>query len=233
MAICVCLVVALTLFFRVNTVVVTGEQRYSESEIVAATGVVAGDNLFLLNKREVDSRIKKALPYVEDTRINKKLPDTLLVEIVKECGTPLAVIQDGSAWLMSARGMIVEQRDEADAGDCAQISGCQLLAPSVGTQIALATDYASQQQSLLDLLKALEDTGMLEQVDGIRLDDLAVLEMDYAERFTVKLPYGADYAQKLKILRMAIDSDYVQDNMTGTFDMTRDDGRVYLDQSTR
>jgi hypothetical protein len=32
---------------------------------------------------------------------------------------------------------------------------------------------------------------------------------------------------------MAIDSDYVQDNMTGTFDMTRDDGRVYLDQSTR
>jgi cell division protein FtsQ len=226
-------VAALTLFFRVNTVAVTGEQRYTEEEIVAATGIETGDNLFLLNKREVDSRIKKALPYVEDTRINKKLPDTLVVEIVKECATPLAVVQDGSAWLLSARGKIVEQRDEADVGDCAQISGCQLLAPSVGTQIALATDYASQQQSLLDLLKALEDAGMLEQVDGIRLDDLSVLEMDYAQRFTVKLPYGADYAQKLKVLQLAIDSDYVQDNMTGTFDMTRDDGRVYLDQSTR
>ena len=74
---------------------------------------------------------------------------------------------------------------------------------------------------------------MLDNVDGIRMDDLSAIRMDYIGRFTVKMPYGADYGQKLKILQMALESEYVQDNMTGTFDMMREDGRTYLDQSTR
>jgi hypothetical protein len=57
--------------------------------------------------------------------------------------------------------------------------------------------------------------------------------MDYIGRFTVKMPYGADYAMKLRILREALAQDVVQDNMTGTFDMMRDDNRVFLDQSIR
>lgn len=113
------------------------------------------------------------------------------------------------------------------------ISGCTLLAPSVGTEIALATEFSVQQESLLNLLAALEAAGMLEHTDGIRMEDLSVIRMDYIGRFTVKLPYSADYPSKLRILQMAIDSEYVQDNMTGTFDLTRDDGRTYLDQSIR
>ena len=178
LVICGVIVAALTLFFRVDTIVVTGEEKYTAEEIIAATGVERGDNLFLLNKRDVDSSIKKALPYVEDTRINKKLPDVLLVEIVKECRTPLAVVQDGSAWLVSARGMIVEQLPAAEASACGVIDGCKLLSPSVGTPIALATEYASQQSDLLALLTALDEAGMLDQVDSIHLDDLSILSMD-------------------------------------------------------
>jgi cell division protein FtsQ len=224
LVICGVVVVALTLFFRVDTVAVTGEARYTEAEVVAATGVQQGDNLFLLNKRDVDTRIKQKLPYVEDTRINKKLPDTLLVEIVKECKTPLAVIQDGSAWLVSSRGKIVEQRDAGDAGECGVISGCQLLAPSVGTTIALSTEYASQQQSLLDLLKALESAGMLDQVDGIRLDDLSILTMDYGGRFAVELPYNGDYERKLRALQVVVDT--LETNQSGTVQMTWENGEV-------
>ncbi|MFR7894241.1 MAG: FtsQ-type POTRA domain-containing protein [Dysosmobacter sp.] len=44
--ICGCLVAAITLFFRVDTVVITGEKRYTEAEIRQASGVEDGDNLF-------------------------------------------------------------------------------------------------------------------------------------------------------------------------------------------
>ena len=121
----------------------------------------------------------------------------------------------------------------AAAADFGIISGCQLLSPSVGTKIALATDYSSQQESLLNLLSALAGAGMMEQVDGIRLDDLSMIRMDYDGRFTVEMPYGADYSQKMTILTMALESDYVQDNMTGTFDMMREDGKTYLEQNVR
>ena len=96
LVICGAIVAALTLFFRVDTIEVTGMERYTAQEIINASGVETGDNLFLLNKYSVDQDIKAALPYIEELRINRRLPDTLVIQ-VQECGTPLAVVQDGSA----------------------------------------------------------------------------------------------------------------------------------------
>lgn len=138
----------------------------------------------------------------------------------------MAVVQDGFAWLVSPSGRIVEQLEAAQAEDYAVISGCQLLAPSVGTRLALATEYASQQQSLLDLMSALEAAGLSDQVDAIRLDDLSELVMEYAGRFSVELPYGADYERKLRALVQVVDQ--LETNQTGTIQMTWDNGEVHF-----
>ena len=233
LVICGAIIAALTLFFRVDTVEVTGQQRYTAEDIRTAAGVEAGDNLFLFNKYDMAGRIIAQLPYVEEIRINRKLPDTLLTE-VEECGRPLAVLQDGYAWLVSPKGKIVEQLAPGAATGYAAISGCTLLAPSVGTKIVLATEYASRQESLFSLLGALENAGMLEKVDGIRLDDLSTLYLDYDGRFTVKLPYGADYDFKLMALKTYLeDTGVIQDNMSGTFDMQADEDRTYFKPNVR
>jgi len=57
--------------------------------------------------------------------------------------------------------------------------------------------------------------------------------MDYAGRFTVELPYEADYGYKLRFLQEVLAQEEIQDNMTGTFVMTRDDGRVNFIQNVR
>lgn len=74
-----------------DTVVVTGTQRYTQQEVIDATGIKTGDNLFLMNKYDVAQNIVGELPYIEEIRINRKLPDTLLIQ-VEECGTPLALV---------------------------------------------------------------------------------------------------------------------------------------------
>jgi len=232
LVICGCLVAAMTLFFRVDQVVITGQQRYTDAQVLEASGIEYGDNLFLLNKYDAAGNIVSALPYMEEIRINRTLPSTLTIE-VRECSDPMAILQDGSAWIISSGGRIVDQKAESAAENYPVVSGCRLLAPSVGTQMALSTEYASQQASLLALMSALEEADMLRDVDGIRLDDISAIRMDYVGRFTVKMPYGADYPMKLKTLRLAMEQDVVQDNMTGTFDMMREDNRVYLDQSIR
>ena len=226
------IVVAITLFFKVNTIYVSGNQRYTSQQVQDATEIQIGNNLYLLDKNEVAEKIIKALPYVEKIRINRKLPDTLVVE-VQECGEPLAVVQDGFAWLISPKGKIVEQAEAPRAEEYALLSGCQLLAPSVGTQMAIASEYAVQQESLLALVAALEAAGMKEKLDGIRLDDVDIIRMDYAGRFTVEMPYGADYGYKLRFLQEALNGGKIQDNMTGTFNMIRDDGRVHFIQNVR
>ena len=230
--ICMAIVIALTLFFRVDSVVVSGQQRYTEEEIRTASGVHAGDNMYLLNKHEVARNILRELPYISTIRINRRLPDTLLIEI-QESGKPMAVVQDGSAWLVSSDGKIVEQKPEAEAVNYGLITGCELLAPSVGTSIVLATEYAAQQESLINLLEALEDAGITDEVDGIRLDDLSYINMDYGGRFTVRIAYNADYSWELTKLTQTLAREEIQSNMTGTIDLRLDDENVYLMQNVR
>ena len=234
LVICAAVVMALTLFFRVDTIEVTGTERYTEKDVIEASGIQLGDNLFLLNKYEAARSIAEQLPYIdiEDIRIRRELPDTLLIDVA-ECGTPLAVIQDGSAWLLSPKGKIVEQLPASQAGDYAVIDGCELLAPSVGTQIAVDTAYETRRESLLELLAVLDETGDLAKVDAIHLGEASYISMDYMDRFTVKMPYQADFSYKLRVLELAINSDKIQDNMTGTFDMRQEDGQVIFDQDTR
>ena len=220
LVICGCLVAALTLFFRVNTIVVTGTQRYTQDQVTEASGVTAGDNLFLLNKYDVAAAIRTALPYVDEIRISRKLPDTLLIDI-KECGTPVAAVQDGYAWLVSPSGRIVEQLSADEASGYATLTGCQLLAPSVGTSLALATEYATQQTSLLRLLAALEDEDMMGDVNAIHLGDASTLNMDYLDRFTVEMPYGADdYGWLMQVLKIAVGQ--LETNQTGTIRLNPD-----------
>ena len=218
LVICGAVVTALTLFFRVDTIRVTGTERYTEDEVIGASGIQLGDNLFLLNKYEAARSIAEKLPYIdiEDIWIRRELPDTLLIDVA-ECGTPLAVVQDGSAWLVSPKGKIVEQLPAARAGDYAVIDGCELLAPSV------ATEFANQQTSLLDLLAALDEAGLTDQVDAIHLEDLSQLTMDYAGRFTVEMAYGADYGLSLRILEGAVSQ--LETNQKGTLRL--DPGSTY------
>lgn len=236
LAMCVCLITALTLFFRVDTIVVTGGVRYTEQELRDAAGVRAGANLLLLNKGRVAARMTGELPYLKEiSSISKKLPDTLVIQVA-ECGQPLAVVQDGTAWLISptssGRGKIVEQLPAEAAGGYGVIDGCELLAPSVGTSPAFATEYAVQQTSLLSLLNALEDAGMLEEVEAIHLGDLSEITMEYAGRFTVRLSYNADYARKLAKLEWSLTEGVIQENMTGTFDM-RGESKDFFQQTIR
>ena len=72
--ICAAVVMALTLFFRVDTIEVTGTERYTEKDVIEASGIQLGDNLFLLNKYEAARSIAEQLPYIdiEDIRIRRE-----------------------------------------------------------------------------------------------------------------------------------------------------------------
>ena len=223
--ICGAIAAALLLFFKVDTLEVQGNERYTDEEILDIAGIEHGQNLFLLDRHAIADQITGQLPYIQSVKIRRDLPDTIVVE-VSEAQAVAAVMADGEAWLISPSGRVVEQMDAAQAEGYAVISGCTLLAPSVGTRLALATEYAAQQQSLLDLLSALEAAGLTEQVQAIRLDDLSMLVMEYAGRFSVELPYGADYERKLRALVQVVEQ--LETNQAGVIQMTWDNGEVHF-----
>lgn len=229
---CVVVVLALTLFFRVDRIVVSGQQRYTEQEIVEVTGVQQDDNLYLLNKLDISNNLLKKLPYIEMVQISRKLPDTLLIE-VQECDVPLAIVQDNEAWLISPKGKIVEHLEQSESESIPEyvarnalcsVTGCKILSPVVGESMTLVSEQAVQQQSLMDLLAALQSAGLMDQAEAISLEDSAMMTMRYAGRFLVQLPYSADYAYKLRALVVVVEK--LETNQTGTIQLTRDDGQI-------
>ena len=53
-----------TVFFQVETIAVVGNSRYTAQEVIDASGVQIGDNLFQMNKNQISQQILQRLPYV-------------------------------------------------------------------------------------------------------------------------------------------------------------------------
>lgn len=218
-------VMALILFFRIETIRVEGQQHYTQQEILAASGVEKGDNLYLLNKNTVSDRVFGSLPYVRKVRIYRELPSTLVIEIQESAVAGILITPEGD-WVLNAEGKIMEQRESSTEYDCAVIDGIELKDPAVGKKAATDEDSSYRFEELLRLLQELEKKGLLSQVQAIHLGESDMLTMDYAERFTVCLPWGADYEYKLRSLETVIAE--LEDNETGTIDMLRSDGEVHF-----
>lgn len=136
-AVAVALTMGATVFFQVETVAVTGNSRYSQEEIIKATGIQTGDNLFRMNKYQIAHQVLQGLPYVEELTIRRALPSTIVLT-VKEWDAVARVEAPGtSAVVQTVPQAPAEpvQPDSSQAGDGAdqsQAAGNQSAAGDIG-----------------------------------------------------------------------------------------------------
>ena len=95
MIICGAIVAALSLFFKADQIFVTGASRYSQQQVLQASGIRQGGNLFLLNKHQAAAAITDQLPYVESVRIRRQLPNALRIEITEDSPAVEIYNEDG------------------------------------------------------------------------------------------------------------------------------------------
>ncbi len=202
--ICTAIALALTLFFRIRTIQVSGNDRYTREEIIAAAEVKEGDNLFLMNKYNAAERIRKALPYIETVQFRRMLPDGLSI-VVTECTDPAAVVQDGKAYLLCDTGNIVDEMAASAARGRMQVKGLTLTGPAVGTQAQAAEGQELTLERLLELMKALDSRGMTGNVSQLDMSDASQLTLRYLDRFDVYFPWDADYGYKLDYLLAVVE----------------------------
>lgn len=218
-AICTAITLALTLFFRIRTINVSGNSRYDRDTIIAAAQVKEGDNLFLLNKYDAAARIRKALPYVETVQFRRTLPDTLSI-VVTECTSPAAVVQDGQAYLLCDRGIIVDQTTPSEAEGLPTVQGLTLIDPAVGSEAVAAEGQELSLEQLLTLLGALDERDLTADVQSIDLSDPSQLSLRCLDRFDVCFPRDADYGYKLDYLLAVVEK--LEVNEKGTINMMQD-----------
>ncbi len=206
---------AAALFFRMDHIVISGNERYSEAEVLAASGLQTGGNLYFLNKFDVKEAIFAKLPYVETVRINRKLPDTMLIEL-SECKAAAGVQSENGVWLINDHGKLLEEVETPPVG-CPTVIGAALIEPEATKTADPDEAFAYRFGVALTLLREAESRGMREKIGQIDLADDTALSFTYLGRFTVRQPWTADVAYKLESLRTVV--DYLENNETGRIDL--------------
>ena len=226
-----------------NSAPIAQSQRYTEEEVISASGVKMGDNLLLLNKNQAIARILNTLPYVSSVSMHKQLPGTLTLTITES--VPVAAIQTGkqSWWLIDVNGKLLQQA--AGSQSCMVVEGLTLIEPRSGEVIRVPDGTIGvadgghnvppsqqlQRDSLLQLLHPLQDYDLQDKVRSVDLTSESEMVLDYDGRLRVKIPLESDFDYQIKYFARIL-TDYVEvkwsDKDTGTLDMTFDDGHPHL-----
>lgn len=221
-------IVACVVFFRVNSVEVMGNVRYTAEEIIEASGIQTGDNLVILSGSRVSAAIRAQLPYVESVAIRKQMPDGVVLKVTERVAAASVDSADGR-WLISAQGKLLEK----DNGTirAVQINGLTAVGPYAGGMLQTEDNEQLTLDYVKELLSVLERYGMLEQCTVLDCSSAAALTLNY-NIYRFKLPRGGDYDYCIRLaqsaLKKGLEDGTIQEGQSGLLDLTVMDGKAYF-----
>jgi len=233
-AVVIALVLGISVFFKVETVEVSGCSQYSAWSIREASGIEDGENLLTLSRGKAAGKIIAAFPYIDSVRIGIKLPGTVTIEVTEVRVTYCLEDGNGKLWLVSSSGKVVAEATQQDSEGFTRILGVELDSPKVGEQaVALENDsdrtddqgnripvtvtQAQRLQAALDVAAYLEDNEIIGKAANIDVTDLGNITLWYGDRYQVLLGDTTQLGYKINLMKNAINSGRIS---SGVLDIT-------------
>lgn len=193
-------ILALTVFFKVDTITVEGAQKYRAEEIVAGIDVKQGDNLYLWNKVKVCDAMLEKFPYLQTVQIRRHLPNALVVTVT-ECTASVAIASDGGYLLLSKEGKVLEQ--SATSNGLPVVTGMTLSEVPLGK--ILSEESSESAEELLTILQTIDAADMLGDLNFINLSDLHDIHIGYQKRFDIRVDSVDNLAYNLRFAKTVIE----------------------------
>ena len=174
---------AITVFFRVDTITVNGTERYSAEQIIEASGVKTGDRLLLIRGGEVAERITAALVYAESVHVKRDLPGTVVLTVT-DAYDDYAVDTGAGFVIFSSGGKVLAQNRPDLPENCTVVAGLGEIHSTPGGKICDADSPKYR------LFRTLIDTCAQNGLTGltyINIEDEYDIHVVYGGRITLKL----------------------------------------------
>ena len=215
-------ILCLTVFFPIEKIIVKGSKTYKAEQIIKASDIEIGDNLFVTSKGDALKKLKAELPYVEDIEFDRELSGKLTIT-VKDAGE-YACYYDGKLYYtVSKNGWVLKKAAEAPE-NVFTVSGAKVKC-KVGSEISF-TDAA--QKELTDkIINALTDEKLT--INSIDITDSVSITLKVDNRFEVLIGNANYIPEKVKHLASMVEnisqekagkinlSMWTNDNTQGTF----------------
>lgn len=153
-------------YFNLTEIEVQGAEILTEEQIIEASGLHEGQNIFLLDLNNARYNINKVLS-AKNVYIQTVLPNKVVISIDEN--DPIGVIiQDGKNYYLSQDGTLMEITDELGKDDTPIISGFDSYEfQSIGEEVVVEPEHKYLQ--ILNILKLFEKSDLLNQLSEISL----------------------------------------------------------------
>lgn len=211
-------------FFRVQTISVTGNARYTAEEITGVSGIESGDYLVLLDRGEIAHNLRSGLPYIESVGVRRVLPDSVLITVAESKAAAALPIGE-SWWLINRSGKLLESLSAPDSH--AVLMGFSPLSPVAGEMTLLPEEQSIRWDYAMDFLKIAEEQELSDGLLELDCSTAGTFTARYDGDFTLIFPSTGDFSEYLAMFKLAI-TEELGENETGVFDFTHYDTTGYV-----
>jgi hypothetical protein len=218
-------IVALSLFFNINKIVVSGDAVYSHETVIKASGVSEGDNLIFLSKSKLNEKISSELTYIGSVTVKRRLPSTLEL-VIKKTDAKLGIAMNGYYTLLDANGKVLEKDLETVGENIILTNLGEITSAELGETVVLKNEKILTK--LQDVLTECKNIG-LEDISLMDLSDIYNIKIVYQGRITLELGEtdSDNLNSKLALGKAALEKQNEENNLyRGTINLTVD-GKGY------
>ncbi len=218
-------VLSLTVLFKITDIRVTGSSRYSQQQIVSASGIKKGDNLFLTRTNSSAANIQKKLPYLGVVQVTRKLPASIEIHVCED--SIYGAVAFGNKYaILGENGRVLEISSHS-AENCTVLKGISAKQAQVGKTIVFQD--SANGTLLTNVMDALKKSGLktITSVDFSKPYRIVVL---YDNRVSINLGMPTDLDYKLRFAKVLLTSN-IKSTEKGTLNMSvvADTDKAYFD----
>lgn len=220
--VCLSLIMAMSIFFKVGEIEVEGNSTYTDEEIIRASGIDTGDNLFFINQIFMGSRLTDRLPYVQTATIARVLPNKVIITVTESSSTA-CVYSGDTLWMIdhNCKLMGTTTQLEAESLGFITVKGLEPIEPVVGDIIAPGVEDTPKLSYLSEILVEIDVRGLNDKIANLDITSVANPTFEYDGRFLVKLGPKSETAHKFGVLLSAVEQ--LAEGDTGTIDLSMAD----------
>lgn len=199
----VVIILTMSIFFEISVIKVEGNSIYTDEQIIDASGIQIGDNLFFINRISAGSRVVVKLPYVDSVKIIRGLPNVCTI-VIEESRAVASISVGDELWSVTQSGKFLGTVSDDDPLQLPEITGLTVETAAVGDLISVPENETERLEYLLEILDQIKGRGLETEVTAIDVSSASNPVVEYQNRYTVKFGAREDTEYKFAKLLSAL-----------------------------
>ena len=189
--------------FNINTIRVEGNTKLSEERVISISSIELYTNIFNFSKAKAKSRLEE-ISYIEDVKISRKLPSTVLITIKERVPTYMLQFADSYVYINN-QGYMLEISNEKL--EIPILTGFTTDLSNIKAGNRINSEDLKKMSMVIKIYQTLSNNGIAEIASKIDMSD----ERNYtiffdSEGKKVYLGNGSDLSTRILVLKSILEA---------------------------